>query len=132
MENIYIILLLISFIIIIYSLNIINNNQQHITSINNNYTNKTKAKINNIVSSEKCFLDKCNLCPMRSFKQCTNNYSLKMYPPLSKYPCNNTNNSIPDLNRMSEKNLINKLNKSNEKILIGPKNNPRVNIWNIL
>ena len=95
---------------------------------NENFTNV----INNykIVNSYDCYLEKCNLNPMQSYKQNTNNYPLINYKYLSKFPCNNTNNSQPDNNRKIDVDNIHKINNDITNNRLYPINNVRVNFWN--
>ena len=42
---------------------------------------KEKNCLVNTMTVSKCYNNNINLCPMSSFKQCTNNYPPLVYPP---------------------------------------------------
>lgn len=91
--------------------------------------NKT-CKID-IMTPEKCLKNNINLCPMSSYKQCTNNINPILYPPLTKCSCNSFG---LELCKNPESNLCNikkcNINKINHYYSTNSSRNPRVNIYN--
>ena len=85
------------------------------------------------MTPEKCYINNVDLCPMSSYKQCTNNNKSIYYPPLSKCVCNSFSLELcnhPQSNACNVK----KCNPSliNQKYPIYSKCNPRVNIYNTI
>ena len=110
------------------------NNVNHLSNLNNFKKNLPDIKYNkNILTNYGYFINECDLCPIGSYKQCSNNYSYKNYPP--EINCN-AYNLTQDLckEKYSQKflvknNICNYWDKQ-KNIILYPKNNPRVNIWN--
>ena len=60
-----------------------------------------------LLTNYSCFLNKCDLCPMGSFKQCSNNYSYKNYPPNTNCSCYSVSQDLCQ-NKYSQKCLLEK------------------------
>lgn len=128
------VLIIIIFIIYIYIHKKVNHNV---------YKPKSKELFNNckkfnncqknILNTYNCFLNSCDLCPMGSFKQCSNNYSYKTYPPNTKFDCFINYDLLKS--KYSEKCLLhNKIcnnwyQEEKNEVINYPPSNPRVNMW---
>ena len=80
-------------------------------------------------------MNQCDLCPMSSYKQCTNNYSMNLYPPISSCSCKNRGFELcPYPYRSSNSCMINKLKhcENCEYHYQNPENYARVNKWHNL
>ena len=92
---------------------------------------KEKNCLINTMTVSKCYNNNINLCPISSYKQCTNNYPPLVYPPLTKCVCNSF--SLELCNKPTSNSCnIEKCNLSDieQKYFVYPKTNPRVNIYN--
>tara|TARA_Y100001933_G_C18994223_1_gene561799 strand:- start:64 stop:552 length:489 start_codon:yes stop_codon:yes gene_type:complete len=71
-----------------------------------------------------CFKGKCDLCPIGTFKQCTNNDKINAINNLCQ--CNSNLELCPYYNKLN-------INESKKKLCrIYPENYPRVNFWNTI
>jgi uncharacterized cysteine cluster protein YcgN (CxxCxxCC family) len=103
------------------------NDMEYLKNVNNFKYNKE------ILNNYDYFTNECDLCPMGCYKQCSNNYSYKNYPP--EIRCN-AYNLTQDLcnEKYSQKflvtNYICNYRDKKKNIIPYPKTNPRVNLWN--
>ncbi len=97
----------------------------------NNFSKKDCQKP--LLTNYDCFTNHCDLCPMGSFKQCSNNYSYKNYPPNTNCSCYSISQDLCK-HKYSQKCLVKNhiCNcRAKEKNIINyPISNPRVNLWN--
>jgi len=97
---------------------------------------KNKDKCNkNLLTGYECFLSKCDLCPMSSYKQCSNNYSYKTFPPNVNCNCDNRAYELCNIQNSQRCLLANKIcnnwqKKDLEKKINYPIFYPRVNMYN--
>ena len=117
------------------NINQLNENLKHRNNMG--YKNFKNSSENNckkpLLTNYDCFINKCDLCPMSSFKQCSNNYSYKNYPPNTNCSCYSISQDLCK-NKYSQKCLVTNHicnSKAKEKKIIDyPVTNPRVNLWN--
>ena len=143
--NISFVLIIFLFLVILYV--IFNNNNKYLQKFINfkvlsNKKNcnasviaKKQCQLSKNTNTYKCFLNQCDLCPMSSYKQCTNNYPINLYPPISSCSCKNRSFELcPYPYRSSNSCMINKLKKCEncEYHYQNPKKYPRVNRWHNL
>ncbi|GAG16453.1 unnamed protein product [marine sediment metagenome] len=116
---------------------IINQNTNNIITNDYDYYNipeqDNKCK-DNITNSYDCFLTKCDLCPMSSYKQCSNNYSYKTYPPNVSCNCDNRAYELCRNKTSPKCQMINQIcndwkEKELEDTIDYPYNFPRVNYY---
>ena len=106
-------------------------NEQNKTLISNLIKGNNKNCQKDILTQYDCFINNCDLCPVGSFKQCSNNYSYKTYPPNIKCNCNinyelcNNKYSQSCLLKNHKWSVWKDINK-----IEYPKSCPRVNMWN--
>ena len=119
------------------------NQERHKINENLKYKNnkkrmylKKKSEINckkPLLTNYNCFINKCDLCPMGSFKQCSNNYSYKNYPPNTNCSCYSISQDLCK-NEYSQKCLVKNnicnFSAKEKNIIHYPLTNPRVNLWN--
>ena len=127
-----IIIFLFAIILILYAVIIL----EKFPNNNNKNYDKEKSKNTkncdiNIMTPEKCYNNNIDICPMSSYKQCTNNLQSIYYPPLSKCVCNSFSLELCNDPKSNSCN-IKKCNSNliNQEYPIYSKCNPRVNIYN--
>ena len=91
---------------------------------------KKNCKID-IMTPEKCYNNSVDLCPMSSYKQCTNNYPTTIYPPISDCKCNSFSLELCNLLESDACSIKRcNINNINQYYTTQSINNPRVNIYN--
>ena len=120
-------------IISLIALYFYNSKKNKVVSLKKNYTVADNNCNLKLLTPEVCYKNNINLCPMSSYKQCTNNTHPILYPPLSKCSCNSFGLELcenPESNYCNIKKC--NIKKINQFYPINSCNNPRVNIYNTI
>ena len=128
MNNIFLLIALILIAVVSYFTISLNKNKDNIKFYP--LKKKKNCKIN-LMTPEICLKNNIDICPMSSYKQCTNNINPILYPPMTECSCNSFGLELcknPESNLCNFKNC--NIKEINQKYLISSSRNPRVNIYN--